>query len=184
MKNMNKSQTIASIRKNSKIIYGVLTGLFALAVLSVIALMVAAVAIPYGKEMTDVYTADFSITFNSNSPHLIGNAVAFCIGGFVATLINAAIVYNIALLFNAISKNGIPFTENTCYRIRIISILCLVNVFLPGLAVAIADIVFGTSEHFSFRFDFGAVAVFFILTVVGRIVSYGTMLQQESDETL
>lgn len=64
------------------------------------------------------------------------------------------------------------------------TILCLINALLPSLSITIADIIFNTADHFTFNIDFGYVAVFLILAAVGKIVSYGAMLQQESDETL
>ena len=184
MKINNKSQTIASIKKSSRNIYGIMSGIFGLTIIAAICLFVAVIIISYGNSMTDLYTGDFHITYNNNSPARVGNAASFCIGGVIETIVLSAIIASAAKMFLTISRNGLPFTEKTVSYIRRISVLCLINALLPSLSITIADIIFNTADHFTFNIDFGYVAVFLILAAVGKIVSYGAMLQQESDETL
>ena len=62
MKINNKSQTIASIKKSSRNIYGIMSGIFALTIIAAICLFVAVIIISYGNSMTDLYTGDFHIT--------------------------------------------------------------------------------------------------------------------------
>lgn len=184
MKNPSKSQILASIRKSSNTIYGVSTGLFAIMIVGMICLMAGSVIISYGNTMTDVLTDKTFISYNGQEPHFVGTAVAFCIGGIAEFAVVAAIIASIAKMFRFISKDGMPFTEITVKYIRSIAVLCLVNAFLPNIIISTAEVIFGTSDKFRFDADLGYIAVFMILLTVGKIITYGQMLQQESDETL
>lgn len=184
MKTMTKSQIMTSIKKSSKTISGVTSGIFALFVIAVIALLIAAVAIPYGSSMTDLYSGKLGITYNNNAPRLVGNATAFCICGMTEIAVLAAMAASVSKMFRSISSNGKPFTETTNKYIKKISVLCLINAFVPNLIMIIANLIFGTAEKISYEADLGYIAMALLLITVGKIVSYGIMLQRESDETL
>ena len=101
-------------------------------------------------------------------------------------LFNAAVLFVAADIFRKIKSSGTPFMQNVIKHLYIISALLMTSAILsPVLAIAVTVVAKGSVQHrilFS-GMSFGVVLSLVVLSLA-RIFRYGTMLQQESDETL
>lgn len=110
--------------------------------------------------------------------------------GYIKTaaegIIMIFIAYNCAAIFSRIVESGTPFNFSNVKSLRIIA-LCImakniVSGFAYGLAVSIRS---GEFNFDAFSFDTTSTLIIGALVMVlAQIFSYGTMLQQESDETV
>lgn len=86
------------------------------------------------------------------------------------------------LLFAKISKDGTPFSAEIVTLLRTAGFVMMLYSFIPPAARGIALSALGETPEFSGNTP----AVFFgaILMILAQIFNYGTMLQQEADETV
>ncbi len=105
---------------------------------------------------------------------------------FFSGLFSAAVMFTAVSLFVVIKKTGTPFLDAVIKRLYIISGTILAGGLLsPVFAIALT---FFTEERVSTRIDFtgfvSSVVLSLVVLSLVRIFRYGTLLQQESDETL
>jgi len=96
--------------------------------------------------------------------------------------ISAVIMVMAAIMFFRISKDGVPFNDKNVKTVRNIGILILINAILPtttAAAISGAEMTVMGSLLNPTAFAEGLLFIF-----TSRIIRYGAMLQQESDETL
>lgn len=107
---------------------------------------------------------------------------ANCIGNTAESVLLCAVSIISMLLFAKISKDGTPFSPKIVMLLRAAGFVMMLYSFIPPAARGIALSVLGEVPEFSGNMP----AVFFgaILMILAQIFNYGTMLQQESDETL
>ena len=96
-------------------------------------------------------------------------------------LIGAVIMAVAALLFARIAKDGMPFTQKNFRSVRTIGILFLVNAVIPSVSAAG---IIGTFKGVGGLVNPSAFMEGLLFLFIAHIIRYGTMLQQESDETL
>ena len=95
--------------------------------------------------------------------------------------INSVILLGTAAVFFRISKSGRPFTRGNIMLVRGIGGLFLVNAVLPMVINAVVDA--NPNMLFSLLDPTGIVEGILFL-FIAQILHYGSLLQQESDETL
>ncbi|MCR4645836.1 MAG: DUF2975 domain-containing protein [Oscillospiraceae bacterium] len=95
--------------------------------------------------------------------------------------INCVILLSAASVFFRISKNGRPFTRGNIMIVRGIGVLFIVNAVLPMLINAAID---GNPNMLFSLLDPTGVVEGILFLFVAQILHYGSLLQQESDETL
>ena len=103
----------------------------------------------------------------------------------LASIIGAVIMGLAALMFLRISRNGIPFTDKNVRTVRVIAVLIIVNSFFPVIVSAAASGTdMGNVMVLGSMLSPTALAEGLLFLFTAYIIRYGTMLQQESDETL
>ena len=107
---------------------------------------------------------------------------ANCIGNTAESVLLCVISIISMLLFAKVSKDGTPFSPKIVMFLRAAGFVMMLYSFIPPAARGIALSVLGEKSEFSGNTP----AIFFgaILMILAQIFSYGTMLQQESDETV
>ena len=105
---------------------------------------------------------------------------------FFNGLFCAAVLFTAVSLFVVIKKKGTPFLDGVIKRLYIISGTIMAGALLsPVFAIALT---YFTVGRVSSRINFAGFASSLVLSLVVlslvRIFRYGTLLQQESDETL
>ena len=95
--------------------------------------------------------------------------------------INCIILISAAVVFFRISKSGRPFTRGNILLVRGIGVLFIVNAVLPMLINAAID---GNPNLLFSLLDPTGVVEGILFLFVAQILHYGSLLQQESDETL
>jgi|GEM_PF-2233500 len=107
-------------------------------------------------------------------------AVEIC----TAFLLNALSLLLAGLMFVRIAKDSRPFTEKNVRTVRNIGILFLLSAMIPALAgnIATGFAVFGKMAQQFIRPN--EIIEGLLLLFLAYIMHYGSLLQQESDETL
>ena len=169
-KDLTKEQLQNKIKEQSVLLIIMLTVVgFCMLAYSCVALYTALRAVPSGN-MDPMFSYGFS------------NMIEKVFSG----MFNAAVLFLTAGLFRKMKDSGTPFMDVIIKRLYLISGLMISNAVLsPVLAIAVTVIMKGSVQHrvlFS-GMSFGVVLSVVVL-VLARIFRYGTMLQQESDETL
>ena len=95
--------------------------------------------------------------------------------------INCVILLSTAAVFFRIFKSGRPFTRGNILLVRGIGVLFLVNAVLPTLINAVID---GNPNMLASLLDPTGAVEGILFLFVAQILHYGSLLQQESDETL
>ncbi|MBQ5310427.1 MAG: DUF2975 domain-containing protein [Oscillospiraceae bacterium] len=105
---------------------------------------------------------------------------------FFSGIFGAAVLFAAVSLFVMIRKTGTPFTESVIKRMYIISALLLSGTVLsPVLAIAVTVLSQGRAYAKVMFSDMGlGIVLAIVVMALIRIFRYGTVLQQESDETL
>ena len=101
-------------------------------------------------------------------------------------LLLSAIMVLGALLFFRISREDSPFRHRNVRIVRIIGVLFLIIAFVPAPVVFLFSMLHGrsTTAIDAILFNLPTAAEGLLMLFIGQILHYGTMLQQESDETL
>lgn len=125
-----------------------------------------------------------AVSAASSEPKLINITIMY--EKFFSGLFSAAVMFTAVSLFVVIKKTGTPFLDAVIKRLYIISGTILAGGLLsPVFAIALT---FFTEERVSTRIDFtgfvSSVVLSLVVLSLVRIFRYGTLLQQESDETL
>ena len=94
----------------------------------------------------------------------------------------AAVAITAMLMFRSISDSGKPFSVKNVKYLRVIALILMVG----GVAVPLTKAVAQTVTAVQVTFQLNTWMIFFgaILNILVQIFIYGTMLQQESDETI
>ncbi len=108
--------------------------------------------------------------------------IANNIGNIAESVLLCIISVISVLLFAKISKDGTPFSPKIVTLLRTAGFVMMLYSFIPPAARGIALSALGEAPEFSGNTP----AVFFgaILMILAQIFNYGTMLQQEADETV
>lgn len=101
-------------------------------------------------------------------------------------LFYAAVLFTLTVLFRNIKNTGTPFTDTVIKKLYIISGLMFASsVLSPVFAIIAAHLMEGNANYRVIFSDMGfGVVLALIMLALAWIFRYGTMLQQESDETL
>ena len=99
----------------------------------------------------------------------------------IGYVINCIILISAAVVFFRISKSGRPFTRGNIMLVRGIGVLFIVNAVLPILINAVID---GNPNMLASLLDPTGIVEGILFLFVAQILHYGSLLQQESDETL
>ena len=105
---------------------------------------------------------------------------------FFSGIFSSAVLFAAVSLFAVIKKTGTPFTRRVIIRLYLISGLLLAGALMsPVLAIILCHLTEGVvyAKIVFSSMGFGVVLAVVVFALI-RIFSYGTVLQQESDETL
>ena len=107
---------------------------------------------------------------------------AFLRNGF-SFLLATIIMILAAIMFFYISKTGIPFAKRTMTMVRLIGVFTILESFLPGLIAFCITKFHADGILFAMISPVSLIEGLLIFSIA-YIIKYGTILQQESDETL
>ena len=164
---LNRGKIIENLQKGSKWI-----GVFCL--LAVLFNLAAAVWPLIETENRRLIIGDFKIGVDM----LTKIALCRCC---ISSGIIAVIMLLAAVMFFRIAKDGMPFQAKHVRMVRIISILFLLNAVVPLAAVYCIS---GSLRDALAALRVTPVMEGLLFLFVARIIRYGAMLQEESDETL
>lgn len=99
------------------------------------------------------------------------------------TVMMCALLAVAAVMFAGIAKSGTPFSVSSVKLLRVIAVILMLSAAVGPCAEAIALMVMGETVT-AFSLNSGVLFLGVILLLLVQIFSYGTLLQQESDETL
>ena len=102
----------------------------------------------------------------------------------VTNCFSMAVIFLAAMLmFRKISVSGKPFSAESVKLLRVIALVFMIGAVLSSAVTAVALAV-TNAEEISVSLDAGAIFLGALLLILAQIFKYGTILQQESDETL
>lgn len=95
----------------------------------------------------------------------------------------AAVFIAAMLMFRKISVSDKPFSAECVKLLRVIALIFMISAVLSPAVTAVALAV-TDAEEISISLDAGTICLGALLFILAQIFKYGTILQQESDETL
>ena len=127
-----------------------------------------------------IYLVCTYIKSNKNYPTFI-DFLFYPVQHATSAWILAGMLLLAAVTFRRISQSGLPFEEKTIKAVRFIGILCIAE---APCSILIATLIswepdFAITDLFPLHIIAGGL----LLLLAARMMQYGAMLQQESDET-
>lgn len=94
------------------------------------------------------------------------------------------VMHFVAKLCKLFKECETPFTEEVVQTLKKVAIALIPMAFLSNLTTSITDSIMSGSVNIVIGVDMTTILLVLIIFMLSAIFSYGTMLQQESDETL
>jgi len=95
-----------------------------------------------------------------------------------------AVMHFVAKLCKLFKECETPFTEEVVQTLKKVAIALIPMAFLSNLTTSVTDSIMSGSVNIVIGVDMTTILLVLIIFMLSAIFSYGTMLQQESDETL
>lgn len=94
------------------------------------------------------------------------------------------VMHFVAKLCKLFKECETPFTEEVVQTLKKVAIALIPMAFLSNLTTSVTDSIMSGSVNIVIGVDMTTILLVLIIFMLSAIFSYGTMLQQESDETL
>ncbi len=196
---MNETEIQTSIQKSAKIADIALKIGKILIILTTLLLFAAAVLTPfiYGVEGQAGFSQwvvedDLMSTFGSGvvvpagvelAAAFMQASVVFLASAIASLVLLAGMIWPAATIFADIRKTGMPFTRSNGQQLKMVAIFMGLIAFVPSVIEAVGGIIIHiplNTTYFSIEMLLAAAIVYGI----AHVFEYGTLLQQQADETL
>ena len=152
--------------------------IMAMVLIIVVMVITPSLNIESAGEVTNVW--DVSMPLDGS----VGSFRALMIVTFLGLAIMAAILFIESFIFKDISREGIPFTKKNSTKIRMISLLLVIQcIVIPPLQL-LAVRIFSPATNASISINLGSIIVAAVFFCLAMIFEYGAELQRQADETL
>jgi len=94
------------------------------------------------------------------------------------------VMHFVAKLCKLFKECETPFTEEVVQMLKKVAIALIPMAFLSNLTTSVTDSIMSGSVNIVIGVDMTTILLVLLIFMLAAIFSYGTMLQQESDETL
>lgn len=114
--------------------------------------------------------------------HIIKSEPAVAVKDAADCILWAAASVTAMLMFSKIGFSGKPFSDVIVKYLRVIGTVFILDSFVPSVITAI---ILAAADN-EVKFQLNAVMLFLgaVINILAQIFKYGTLLQQESDETI